>query len=274
MRKFSILLSLLCLILLAVISFASANGSTKLDPQAAATVSINFDGLEVLAFGNPDRVSVGILSAPMHTPQMTITRLKDGKRTTVATLNSEDLKGTLYIGTESGNNSVSRYYGESINDPNDLRNTIDLEGDLFNRELHLNESKFWGKVHISTGLFYADKLTEERVRFLSTDSSKALPFNRRIAEPAAKIDLNRGDALVIKGEKTSIRLVQESGTNYEISLTNLPKPEMASMDHFDFYYGAINEQLPRYNPVYIKKAAWLPRPLICCAVCFSKARIN
>ncbi|MEW6737998.1 MAG: hypothetical protein AB1489_42365, partial [Acidobacteriota bacterium] len=161
------------------------------------------------------------------------------------------------------------------NDPNDFRWNIDMEGDLHQRELHLKEEKLFGKIHIGAGLFYSDDLSQEKVRFLATDGSgKVLPFNRQVATPAAKLNLVAGQALVIRGSKDIVRLVAEPNVRYEIAVTNEPPAEMASMDHFTYYYDFIGAKVTPYNIALARKAAVEPAPLTCQSVVFGKSKLN
>jgi hypothetical protein len=278
MKFRSIILSIFALVVLAATVTVSGNSSGAIkhfSPRDNATVTVDFDGLMALCFGDQSRVSVGILNAHNHHPEISIYKIKDGARSTVAILDEKQLHGTLTVSKESGNNAVSRYYADSMDDQNDSRWVIDLENDLFQRALHLREDKFAVKIHFNDGLFYAGKQTERPVHFFAADNSgKTLPFFRRIADPAAKINLAIGDALVISGIGEPIKLVAEPGASYEMSVHNLPPPDMASMDHFIHYYDVINDQVTPYVPVMTMKAAYVTFPLICGGVAFGKSKLQ
>jgi hypothetical protein len=252
-----------------------AAGSPQPNPAEEATVSINFEGLMAICFGSSERVSTGLLDVHHHTPEIKITRVKDGSRKDLAILKGEQLRTTFYFDVEGRSNpSVSRYYGESINDSNDFRWNIDLESDLYQRMLYVREDKLFGKIHFSSGLFYAGKRTERPVRFFAADNSgKVLPFNRYIAAPAAKINLSAGEALVIRGGKETIRLTAEPGVRYEIEINNMPAADMADMNHFSFYYDVVGVKVTPYSPVMVKKA-FTGGPIICASAVFSRSKLN
>jgi hypothetical protein len=278
-RKSMTLFGLFVLVVLGFSIKASSNSSSSplpVTPRDEATVSFDFDGLMGICFGNQERVSAGLLNVPHHTPEIKITRIDAGKRSTMAVLRGEQLRGTFYVDVEGRTKSaVSRYYGESIDDPNDFRWNIDLEGDLYQKKLHIMEEKLFGKIHFGGGLFFASNLTDHSVRFFAADNSgKALPFNRRIAAPSAKINLAIGDTLLIRGVKNSIRLVAEPGVRYEVSVTNLPPSDMANMEHWIYYYDLLGEQVTPYMPVIAQKTAFGPKPLLCMPVVFSLSQLD
>ena len=245
-------------------------------PKEEASVSFSFDGMEALFWGSPERVSVGILNVPNHMPKVVITRISKGQKSVVATLESKQLMGSLFVDVEGRSESVRHYYGASMeNDPNDSRWLLDFNELYPGRKFSIKEESLWGKIHFSTGLFYADRLSEINARFIAVDGSgRMLPFNRRIAEPGAKINLSSGDALVIKNENTELlRLASESNVRYEIDITNVPRPDMAAMDHFINFYGIINESVTRYVPLLVNKTAFSPAPYRCIPVKFSQSEL-
>ncbi|MEW6737256.1 MAG: hypothetical protein AB1489_38580 [Acidobacteriota bacterium] len=276
-----LLMSVVVCLFLGTANSVSSNGDNTTsvlprNPSAEANVTISFDGLMALCFGNPDRVSVAILDVHHHLPTMTVSKIVNGHRSLVTVLNGRQLQGTLYIDVENRHTGVSKYMAASMhNDPNDFRWNIDMEMDLYQRELQLKEEKLFGKIHISTGLFYAVDLSKERVRFLATDGSgKMLPFNRQVATPAAKLNLLTGQALIIRSRNGDLRLVAEPAVQYEISITNEPPAEMASIDHFTYYYDFIGVEVTPYNITLLEKAALNPRPLVCQSVVFGKSQIH
>ncbi|MEW6733184.1 MAG: hypothetical protein AB1489_17790 [Acidobacteriota bacterium] len=264
-----------------VLNIAVSGNSSKavplpLNPRENATVTMTFDGLMALCMGNSERVSVGILNVHHHLPMLTVAKIVNGQRSIVTTLKDEQLRGTTYIEVEGGTANVGKYLSASMqNDVNDFRWNIDLEGDLHQRQLYVQEEKLFGKIHIGAGLFYARNLSEEKVRFFAADGSgKALPFNRRVAEPAAKIDLAAGQALIIRGVKESIHLAVEKDVYYEVAITNEPPAEMANIDHFQFYYEVMGEKITPYIPVAARKTSSAPWPLFCGSGIFSKSQLN
>jgi hypothetical protein len=265
----------MCLITLTfVFPRASANTAAPLSPRSDASVSIDFDGIMAVCFGDPSQVGVGILNVPNHTPKVTITEISNNNKRVIAELADEQLSD-LHIFTESHNNSINRFQSQDMSDPNDYRWTVDMENDLYQRQLSLNTKGMAAKIHIETGLFYADKLSERNFRFFAADNSgKELNFNRKIGFPAAKIALEAGDALILQSKDRTIRLNQDYGVKYEISIHNSPKPEMASMDHFLFYYDNIDTKVTPYSPVMAQKAAYSTNGSICLPAVFGRSRLN
>ncbi|MEW6734959.1 MAG: hypothetical protein AB1489_26955 [Acidobacteriota bacterium] len=270
-----------CLVFALTIKVSVNSNSNKVvplpvNPREDATVTMTFDGLMALCMGNPERVSVGLLDVHHHIPLLTISKVVNGKKSIVTTLKGEQLRGTTYIDVAGNRSMVTKYLSAAMqNDSNDFRWNIDMEADLHQRELHLKEERLFGKIHISAGLFYAVDLSEERVRFLATDGSgKMLSFDRRVATPAAKWNLSADQALVIDNGKDKVRLVGGEGVQYQIALTNEPPAEMASMDHFTYYYDFIEAQVTRYNITVIKRAAFAPKPHLCMSTVFSRSKLN
>jgi hypothetical protein len=264
-----------------LIGFAAVFGSNSManpknEVMLAATVNINFDGIQAVCFGNPNQVTSGVLNVPHHLPKMTINSIKENQTTTLAVLDKVQMKGDIYIGLAGVNKSaVSRYYGSSMEDPYDFRWNIDMESDIFQKQLHLREDKLACKVHFNAGLFYADNFSERPVRFIANDdASKILPINRRIAGPAAKINLAEGDSLVIKSAYFNLVLTAKEGVRYEINIDNLPPADMASMDHWRYYYDAISDKVTPYMPLMAHPAAFSPAPLVCRPAVFTKSQLN
>lgn len=248
-----------------ITSFAvTAAPSPQFNPAAPATVSFSFDGMEALFFGDPSRVSVGILNVHHHTPQLTVTKVSAKGRTILATWKGNELRGTTFIDVEGRTTGVSRHQAQSIaDDKHDLRWAISLT-ELYQCRFTILEDKLFGKVHFSSGIFYADKLSEMPARFFAADNSgKTLPFNRKIAEPAAKLNLNAGESLLIRGNGAPLRLVAANGVRYEVAITNLPPEDMMSMDHFLHYYEIIGEPLQKFVPVMAINTGLRPFPTAC-----------
>lgn len=246
-------------------------------PSQEASVRFTFDGMIALCFGNAERVSAGFLDAHHHTPELKIVKIENNKKSEIAVLDAEQLRNKLFIDVEGGpSTGVSRYYGESMSsDENDFRWNIDLENDLHQRQLYVNEKKLWGKIHFNTGLFYAGEMTERPVQFFAADNSgKVLPFNRRIAQPEAKVNLAMGQTLVIRGGEQVVRLTAQPGVRYEVEITNLPPKSMASMDHFLMYYDVIDAKVTKYSPIQVKKAVFAGGPVMCGVAVFSRSQLD
>jgi len=98
MKSRTTFLSLFFLIVVALSITVSSNSSATAplpSPRQDATVSFSFDGLMAICFGNPARVSAGLLDVIHHTPKLAITRIEGNKRSNLAVLRAEQLRGTL-----------------------------------------------------------------------------------------------------------------------------------------------------------------------------------
>jgi hypothetical protein len=238
-------------------------------------VTMSFDGMEALFFGTPERVSVGMLAAHNHTPKITVTKITGNERTIVAQLSGTQLRKPIFIDAEGlAATGVARYLTENKElDPYDARWMIDFN-ELYPQRLTIKEDRLFTKVHISSGLFYSEQLSKERARFFAADGSqKTLKVNRRMAQPAAKLNLSNGDKLIISGNFEPIKLVGTANVQYQIDITNLPPKNAMSMDHFLHYYEIVAEPLEKYVPVLSFKTAFTPYPALCPPVYFSSSII-
>jgi hypothetical protein len=243
----------------------------------AGNVTFTFDGMEALFFGASDRVSVGVLNAHNHRPKITVTKVVGNERTVVAQLTGTQLRQPIFIDAEGlAATGVSRYLAEvKENDPFDARWMIDFNELYPQEKLTVDETKLFTKIHISSGLFYSEKLSKAKARFFAADDSgRTLKLNRRMAQPAAKLNLANGDKLIISGNFEPVRLVGSANVSYQIDITNLPPKNAMSMDHFLHYYEIVNQPLEQYVPVYAFKAAFDPLPSVCPPVYFSLAIIS
>jgi hypothetical protein len=245
------------------------------NPREQASVTISFDGLMAICFGDPARVSAGILDVHHHTPQLKIEKVKGDQRALMAVIKGESLRGVAYLDVEnSASRGVSRYYANSMaEDKNDFRWTVDLENDIHQRQLYIKEDKLFGKIHFSAGLFYGNNLSAETVKFQSTTGNE-LSFQRQIAQPAAKLNLNVGEVLIIKLKDRTLRLPAEVDLRYEIAITNTPPADMVNLNHWLFYYDIVGRSVTAYEPVIVKKAAYNPRPVVCESVVFSMSKLD
>jgi hypothetical protein len=219
---------------------------------------------------------VGVLNAHNHRPKITVTKVVSGERTLVAQLSGEQLSKSVFIDAEGlAATGVSRHLAENKElDPYDARWMIDFN-ELYPGNLTINEAKLFTKVHISSGLFYSDKLSKAKAKFFAADGSqKTLKVNRRMAQPAAKLNLSNGDKLIISGNFEPIRLIGSDNVSYQIDITNLPPRNAMSMDHFLHYYDIVAEPLEKYVPVWAFKAATIPFPTVCPPVYFSSVTIT
>lgn len=266
MRKTLLLISFV-----AVCFYASI---TAIGNTSKCTIQIDFDGLQAIAFGDSTKVSDGILDVAHHTPNIEIKRSENGKESVISNLKTTDLKGkALNISIANKHLSPTRYYSKDISkDPSDFRWCLDIESDIFQKQLYLKEDKFFCKIHFLLGEFFATDLSQDKYQFVTNSTIHSL--KRQIATPRAKIELQQTDKLVITGLDKEIDLPYQAGVSYSINITNLPPKSMASMDHFAFYYNVIKADVPQFMPVVVQKAAFFPKPLICSPIIFSKSSIK
>ncbi|MBL8149359.1 MAG: hypothetical protein JNN15_05480 [Blastocatellia bacterium] len=251
---------LLVLVFLIVTSILSSSKLSKASSsQVVSTVTFEFDGMMGLFTGNGNRVSVGILNAHHHTPEITVYKVIAGEKREIARLRGEQLKRTVNVSVKSNASSklfrpsVYRALNGQASDERDFDWTLDMERDLYKRKLRIKDN-FYGKIHFNSGIFFSSKLSDEMVKFISLDGKSSLPFLRQIAKPANKIDLTNEQLLTIEGLAEPISLTAQDDVDYFVSITNLPPQEMANIDHFKFYYDVIDEQLPRYIPIQVKRS--------------------
>ena len=270
-----LILSMIAMLCLSLSTSGNNSGPLPTSPVDEANISISTDGLMAMALGNPDRASIGILRVEHHTPQILITKIVGANKTTVATIGSEQLRRLDRILMLTAVNHQLLSTNPALDNPADIRQCIDLETDIAQKAIHLREDKLTVKIHLSAGLIYADDLSAEKYRFIAADNSgKALTFNRRAGSPAIKLNLNRGQALTIKGDNLALRLVAEDGVKYQIAITNVPPANMAAMDHFLNYFAAIEEKTTPYQPLLVSKASFSPHPIICLPVICSSAKLD
>lgn len=238
------------------------------------TVKFDFDGLQAIAFGDPNKISDGILDVAHHVPKIEITQNLNGKVTKLYTISSQQLKGSVInMDVPNKNVAAKRYFSPDMTkDKSDFRWCLDIENDLFQKRLYLKEDKLFCKIHFNTGTFYAENVTEEKYQFMAGNMLHSL--KRQFGVPTAIIELGKGDNLVISGLATEISLPYNAGVNYQIKITDLPPPSMSSMDHFDFYYDYVKTNVPRFVPVEVKRATFDPRPIACGAAIFGKSVIK
>jgi hypothetical protein len=239
-----------------------------------ASVTFKFDGMELFCTGESERVTVALLDAMHHSPQLNITKIDKGQRSLVATLTGDELRGSLIIDVEGTAHPVTFHKGQArAGDSQDWRWVMHLEEIFPGRKLTVREERLYGKVHFLAGTFHATKLSQKPARFFSADGKgKALAFKRRVAEPAARIDLNPGEALLVRTDRDLLRFEIKEDVRYEVSLTNLPPPEKASFDHFLHYFDVIEQKLPRYVPFLLEQSAFEPPPGLCAPIYSSSSR--
>ncbi len=246
---------------------------SKVDADSKCQVSFHFDGLQAIAFGDSKRVSDGILDVPHHTPNIEIKQIKQGKETTLHTIKASELKAkALNIGVPNNTLQPKRYYSSDMaKDSQDFRWCLDIENDLFQKQLYLKD-QFFAKIHFNAGTFYAENITEGKYQFVA--GSTLHKFNRQIGRPNGRIDLSKSQHLVISGLDKSIDLPYQDGVSYSIEITNLPTKDMMNIDHFTFYYDQVKTQVPKFMPTPVKKASFAPAPILCDSLVFGKSSIK
>ncbi|MEW6735719.1 MAG: hypothetical protein AB1489_30790, partial [Acidobacteriota bacterium] len=81
----AIVFSLLTCVFISSTTSSNTNPTPqRLNPNQAA-VNISLDGMVLIALGDPERASIGILNAMHHTPLLTITKIQGNNRSTIAT---------------------------------------------------------------------------------------------------------------------------------------------------------------------------------------------
>ena len=275
-KRMMVCLATLLMVMMVVGVTQNVGAQKPVIAPPVGNVNISFDGMEALFFGAADRVSVGVLNAHNHTPKIQVVRIANNERTVVAQLSGEQLSKPVFMDAEGlAATGITRRLAEvKENDPYDARWMIDFN-ELYPGKMTIKEQNLFTKIHISSGLFYADRLSKAKAKFFAADDSgKTLKVSRRMAQPAAKLNLSEGDKLIISGNFEPIRLVGTAGVQYQIDITNLPPKNAMSMDHFLHYYEIVAEPLEKYVPVYTFKAAVAPFPTSCPPVYFSSLTIS
>jgi len=247
--------------------------NNSVNADAKCEVSFHFDGLQAIAFGDSKRVSDGILDVHHHTPLIEIKEIKAGKETVIRTIKADELKGkVLNVDVPNNQQHPTRYYSPDMSkDVQDFRWCLDMESDLFQQQLYLKDN-FFAKIHFNSGTFYSERLTEEKYQFVA--GNKIHKFNRQIGRPIGKVLLKHNENLTINGLDNSIKLVYRPGINYAIAVSNLPGKDMMSINHFTFYYDLVKTDVARFMPISVKKASYVPQPIVCEAAIFGKSKIN
>lgn len=246
----------------------------KVDADSKCQVSFHFDGLQAIAFGDSNKVTDGILDVAHHTPKLEIKKIEKGKETIIFNAEGKDLyKKVLNISIPNTAHKPTRHYSADMTkDTTDFRWCLDIETDLFQKQLYLKENAFYTKINFQVGEFFTENITDEKYQFAA--GSKMHSFNRRIGEPGGRLQLNNGDGLVVTGLGKDISLSYQEGTSYLINITNLPPKDMMNMDHFGFYYNIVEKNVTPFMPLISSKAAFGPRPYMCGALIFSKSTIR
>ncbi|KAF0207740.1 MAG: hypothetical protein FD167_5479, partial [bacterium] len=140
-KAFSIFLFVAACFLVSTGNVASNSTSTS----TTSNVTFLFDGLGVIAFGDPARASLGILDVVHHTPQIQIKTLENGREKTIQTIADRELKNAVIsISVPNKPSTPTRYYSADMNkNTADFRWCLDLETDLFQKQLYLKQDKLF-----------------------------------------------------------------------------------------------------------------------------------
>lgn len=244
-------------------------------PKEPASVTINFDGMIGLFFGDSTRVAAGVLNAHGHTPLIQIFRLTPTGKVLLREFEDSELDQAIDFSLPENSQSPTRYFSaEAWKDPNDSRWLVDMN-DLYNRRLTIKESALKTKIRFNGGLWYAGKLSEFPAKFFAANGDgRTLPFKRKTAQAAVKFFLSEGEKLLISGSGFPDTVELTATNQYEIRITNLPSKDMiGGGDHFLHYYDIIAEPLDKYIPTYLAPAA-APFPRICDILTFSQESLQ
>lgn len=260
------------LLLFLVFCFVATTTNIVGSNTVTSQVNFHFDGLQVLAFGDSNRVSLGIMDVPHHTPEIKIVRVEKGRAVSLAIITAKELRNQeVTLDVPNKKLQPTRHYSPDMNkDKQDFRWCLDLENDLFQKQLHLKD-QFFTKIRFNTGTFFAGELSKEQYQF--TNGSRLHGFKRAIANPAAQISMIEGENVLISYGKERLSLPAKAGVNYSIDITNLPRPDYAA-NHFFHYYDLLKTDVVRYEPVKATKIAYAPYPVFCNSVVLSRSRIN
>ncbi|MBL8150389.1 MAG: hypothetical protein JNN15_10735, partial [Blastocatellia bacterium] len=132
--------------------------------QVLSTVTFEFDGMMGLFMGSSEKVTVGLLNAHHHSPEMAIYKLIGSEKREVARFRGDQLKRTINISVVGGNSSQRPFQYLAMEgrekDEQDFRWTLDIEGELYGRKLKIKEDSFFAKIHFNSGVFYSASLSE------------------------------------------------------------------------------------------------------------------
>ena len=269
MKKVSILM-----LFVAIFAYITVVNISGVNAGGRCEVKFTFDGLQAIAFGDPTRVSDGILDAHHHNPKIEIKQISNGKEKLIQTIEGKELyKKVLNVLVPNKQLHPQRYYSPDMTkDTTDFRWCLDIENDLFQRELYLKEEKFYTKIHFQVGEFVTDHITDDKYQFVT--NTKIHSFKREVGFPAGHLQLQEKDSLVISGLEKDITLYYLNGVSYQVNITNLPPKDMMNMDHFVFYYDVLKTDVPRFMPIVAQKAAYFPRPYLCAATVLGRSSIE
>lgn len=244
--------------------------------SSTCTVKFHFDGLQVIAFGNPTKASVGILDVHHHTPNIKISKTINNKTSIFREITSKQLiNKAINISVPNSPLSPTRHITSNPNrDLTDFSWCLDLEKDLFQKQLYLRDDKLFSKIHFSNGAFnfYSASVSSGKYQFYSNAQKHS--FNREIGTPAARLELQPNNVLLIAGMGENVTLPYQAGVSYQVDITNLPPKDMMNIDHFAYYYDVFGTPVERFMPIEAKKVAYRPAPFLCEAVILSRSAIN
>ena len=262
-KLFSILCVVVCLLI----------GNMNFATNATTTVTFTFDGLQALAFGDSSKVTDGILNVIHHTPKIEIKTIEQGKVKSTQTITDNQLKNQIInISLPNKSDRPTRYNAPDMQkDAKDFRWCLDMESDLFQKQLYLKDN-FFTKIRFNVGEFYTASISPDKYQFFAGSTKHS--FNRQIGTPGASVKLSVGQSLNISGLAETIILPYAANTSYEIAITNLPPKDMMDINHFAFYYDLIKSDVPKFMPVMVQKSAYGPYPFLCGPVGLGKSVIK
>jgi hypothetical protein len=268
MKKKSVLV-----LFMAVCVFTMLGNIGNVSAVNKCEVKFSFDGLQALAFGNPTRVTDGLLEAHHHTAQIVIKRIEKNREQLINKIEGKSLnKKILNVSVPNKQLEPVRYFSSDMNkDKQDFRWCLDIESDLFQKQLYLKDN-FMTKIRFNTGTFYAENITEGKYQFVA--GSILHSFNRQIGRPTLKVELSQNESLIISGLDEEIKLPYKAGVSYSIAINNLPPQDMMDINHFSFYYDSIKTNVPRFMPMLVQKVSFIPHPIVCEAAIFGKSSID
>lgn len=246
-----------------------------------ATITLRFTGLLVFCFDKRSKIcQVGALPKN-HKLRFGVTKKgpgieNDSEQTLTIPPSLIDQASDLWLDVEgepaleqrAAEPFIAGKRDESPTDPQDFRWVVDLEGrHFYDRPLKVRDGALRPILSVATGLFYSAILSPDLYRTVPVTSNGARRRSTRgrnfgyIAEYiGADIYLTRPDqALVLRvGRNGSelLRLHNEEGKTYEISVGNGDTPQAPAGSDFHYYYDAI--KLERGEPRILIEPCGLP----------------
>ena len=246
-----------------------------------ATITLRFTGLLVFCFNRQrKRCQIGALPKN-HKLRFGVTKKgpkmeNDSEQTLTIPQSLIDQASDLWLDVEGEPAPEQRTAepfivgkrDEPPTDPRDFRWVADLEGEHFyNRPLKVRNGALRPILSMATGLFYSATLSPDLYRTVPATSNGA---RRRVTKGrslgyiaeyiGANIYLTRPDqALVLRAGRNGselLRLNNEEGSTYEITVENGDMPQAPAGSDFHYYYDAV--ELNRGEPRILIEPYGLP----------------